>query len=117
MTETWRPILLGLFNLPSHYEVSSIGRVRNSSTGRVIKSYFVTNRNGDLYEKVDLWRGNLRHKRFVHRLVCEAFHPNPEQKSEVNHGDCNTLNNAEWNVEWRTRLENEEHKRFMRATA
>jgi hypothetical protein len=117
MTEEWRPILLGLFGLESHYEVSSAGRVRNRETGKPIKSFFVVNRNGDLYEKVNLWKGNRRYPRFVHRLVATAFHPNPENKPEVNHGDNNTLNNGEGNVEWATRKENEDHKRFMEATA
>jgi hypothetical protein len=117
MTEEWRPVFLGTLRLESNYEVSSRGRVRNKKTGRPKRSFFVINRNGELYEKVNLYLAGIRYPRFIHRLVAEAFHPNPEFKPEVNHGDTNTLNNGKENLEWATRLENEEHKRFMRATA
>jgi hypothetical protein len=117
MREEWRPVRLGILALESNYEVSSLGRVRNRKTGRVLSSHFITNRSGDLYEKVDLYLAGIRHKRFVHRLVAEQFIPNPENKPEVNHPDGNTLNNGKDNVEWATREENEAHKRFMRATA
>ena len=117
MTEEWRPVLLGVLKAASHYEVSNIGRVRNRETGRVLHSFLITNRNGDLYEKVYLWKSCARYPRFVHRLVGEAFIPNPEQKPEINHFDENTLNNAATNLLWSTRVENEAHKKFMKATA
>lgn len=110
MTEEWRPVE------GFSYEVSSRGRVRRAETGRVVKSQFIKART-DLYERVELWRHNHRHIRYVHRLVAQAFIPNPERKPEVNHLDENTLNNAVSNLEWSTRSENEAHKRFMRATA
>ena len=117
MTEEWRLISLGIFAPQSHYEVSDLGRVRNHDTGKVLKSFFVTNRSGERYEKVNLWKGNRRFPRFVHRLVAQAFIANLEQKPEVNHFDENTLNNCKDNLEWATRVEQEAHKRFMRDSA
>ena len=46
---------------------------------------------------------------FLHRLVAMTFIPNTENKSEVNHKDGNKCNNCVSNLEWVTRLENQQH--------
>jgi hypothetical protein len=61
------------------------------------------------YLQVVLCRGGKRRSCFVHRLVAEAFVPNPENKPEVNHKDGNKLNNDAENLEWVTRGENYLH--------
>jgi len=87
-----------------NYEVSNLGNVRNKNTGRILKSY---NKGG--YSVVGL--SNIKTKSFqVHRLVCQAFISNPENKPQVNHIDKNGLNNNVMNLEWNSVLENNIHR-------
>ena len=58
--------------------------------------------NGHGYLQVNLQGKMLR----VHRLVAEAYIPNPEGKKDVNHKDGNRKNNCVSNLEWATRKEN-----------
>jgi len=62
-------------------------------------------------------RANAAHLRYacvpkgpyIHRLVAEAFIPNPEMKRTINHIDCDKLNNHVDNLEWATYAENMRH--------
>lgn len=47
--------------------------------------------------------------RKVHRIVAETYIPNPENKREVNHKDCDKKNNLLHNLEWVTSKENKDH--------
>lgn len=106
--ERWLPI--------DHYpyEVSSLGRVRRIGwSGRVLKTRVSVKRNG-LYEQVNLSRWGKKKTFYVHRLVAAAFLPPPGPwQREVNHFDCNPSNNAASNLEWASREEQEQHKRYM----
>ena len=50
-----------------------------------------------------------RSNKAVHRLMCETFLPNTENKAHVNHKDGDKLNNALANLEWATEQENSQH--------
>lgn len=59
------------------------------------------------YDMVDLYKGDVREKRKVHRLVMETFNPVPNaDELDVNHIDGNKKNNNLSNLEWCTRQEN-----------
>lgn len=88
-----------------NYEVSSNGRVRNSKTGRVMKTSVSTRG----YVQVCLHDNCTPYMRSVHRLVADAFYDGDHQGLEVNHIDGDKQNNFIGNLEWCTRKENTEH--------
>lgn len=80
------------------YEVSDKGRVRNKITGRILKP--AKNKG---YLQVLLYKDEIIHKfKLVHRLVAEAFLPNPNNYPQVNHKDEDKTNNSVDNLEWCT---------------
>lgn len=110
MSEEWRDVV-GYEGL---YQVSDQGRVksleRTDSLGRTVKERILKpgmDRGG--YLLVVLCAGGKPKTLNVHRLVCEAFHENPENKPCVNHIDENKTNNAASNLEWSTYEENNNH--------
>ena len=78
-------------------EVSDSGEVRNRETGYVLKPW---RHKG--YPAVDIRCNGKKKKAFVHRLVAEAFIPNPDNLPCVNHKDENKANNNADNLEWCT---------------
>lgn len=90
-----------------HYSINEQGEVRNDLTGK-IKKPFVNLKNG--YLTVDLYRHNKSQKVTVHRLLAEAFIPNPENKPTVDHKDGNRQNNSLDNLRWATY--SEQNSRF-----
>lgn len=102
LNEIWKPVP----NFPN-YEVSSLGRVRNVHTGKLRKLYKGTTCKG--YWNVGLYKDNKLYAKLVHRLVAEAFIPNPLDKKYVNHKDTDRENNSVENLEWVTASENIQH--------
>lgn len=102
--EIWKS-LKNIVECGDNYEVSSIGRVRNIKTGRILKQHKSYKR----YMRVKLSL-NMDSKTYqVHRLVALVFIPNPENKPQVNHKDSVRHNNNVNNLEWATNKENQDH--------
>lgn len=119
MNEHWKSIK-GYEGL---YEVSDLGNVRS------LPRFATVTRNGLTYSRpyegkvlkpthrqhgylgVMLYgKGGHKKRGFktfsVHRLVAEAFIPNPENLPEVNHLDENKQNNRADNLEWASHIDN-----------
>lgn len=91
MLEIWRDIK----GYEGFYQVSNLGRVRNSMTDKILKP--VPNHR---YLRVTLCKNGV-HKLFrIHRLVAQAFIPNPDNLPTVNHKDQDKTNNCVDNLEW-----------------
>ncbi len=102
------------------YQVSNQGQVKRLSRTQVDKSgrtqnykekILKTRLRDDGYVDVCLWDSKTNKKFIpkVHRLVAQAFIPNPLNKDFVNHKDGNKSNNNSYNLEWCTQSENENH--------
>ena len=85
------------------YLVSTMGRVKCLSWGKTGKERLCglrDNGNGYLQVRID------DKFKYVHRLVAEAFIPNPENKPEVEHKDTRRDNNIVGNLKWTTHRSN-----------
>ena len=89
---TWKKIKQN-----ENYSINELGEIRNNLTG-VLKTPFVNKQSG--YKTVDLWKENKSTKYTIHRLIAEAFIPNPQNKPTVDHIDGNRLNNDISNLRW-----------------
>lgn len=88
------------------YVINEQGQVKNIKTGRIKKTL---PNHQTTYFQVNLWKGNRGAWKYVHRLLAEAFIPNPLGLPEVNHIDGNRQNNALSNLEWVTGQQNKIH--------
>lgn len=108
----------------TRYAVSNLGRIKRcqqeiyhkDKTGKMVEYVFgeklltlTIMANGYLRIEKHLKTGRSVSK-FVHRIVAEAFIPNPCNKPEVNHKNGNKQDNRVVNLEWVTKSENQRHK-------
>ena len=103
--EEWRDIK----GYEGVYQVSCFGRVRSMDRylpashgskqlrkGQIIKGVVMPNG----YLVVGLWNDNKCKQCYVHRLIAQAFIPNPNRLPQVNHKDEDKTNNDVSNLEW-----------------
>ena len=102
MMELWRQIQ----GYPD-YTVSSHGRIKSYKRSEYGVLLVLNRHKG--YRLVGLCRNGKACSKTVHRLVAQAFIPNPEGKPCINHIDCDKTNDFVNNLEWVTRLENMAH--------
>jgi hypothetical protein len=113
MTEIWKPVkgYEGLYKVSNMGRIKSVERyMKNHSKLQLVPEKIKSPQdNGHGYLWVQLCKNSKCSYRYVHRLVAEAFIPNPDNKPQVNHLDYNKQNNCVDNLEWVTAKENNEY--------
>lgn len=115
--EIWKDIV----GYEGQYCVSNYGRIKalprfvirkNQSNGYFTKERIINpihKDNGYLYVTIGNTKEKTLANKYIHRLVAEAFIPNPHSKPCVNHIDYDRSNNCLENLEWVTYVENVRH--------
>ena len=102
MKEIWKDIkgYEGLYQISNYGEVKSLEKKAGFSTRKekILKQHL----DKDGYVKVYLCKNNKVKFLSVHRLIAEAFIPNPNNFPQINHKDENKQNNKIENLEWCT---------------
>ena len=84
------------------YQVSEYGKVINIKTNKEINPWI----NNKGYKCIDLAKDGIRKHMLLHRIVAEAYIPNPNNYPIVLHKDNNKLNINLDNLKWGTYSEN-----------
>lgn len=118
LNEIWRDIK----GYESYYQVSNFGRIKSleryDALGHHLKEFIMKPTYSSRYLRVSLSKNSFQKLLSVHRLVAEAFIPNPNNLPCVNHKDENRCNNFVYidengnyvpelsNLEWCTQKHN-----------
>lgn len=88
-----------------NYAISNKGEVINKKTKRILKSHI----DKDGYYKVILSYTKPQKHKFIHRLLANAFVPNPDNLPYVDHIDRDKKNNLLTNLRWVNRTQNNQN--------
>ena len=80
------------------YAITEDGKVWSYKSKKFLAPHIVNSG----YYQIRLCKDGIYHRYYLHRLVCEAYIPNPDNLPEVNHKDENKTNNHMDNLEWCT---------------
>lgn len=89
----------------NQYGISSSRKIKS----KILKPYKRNSKRNDNHLVVCLYKNNKSKLFFIHRLIAEAFIPNPNNYPIINHIDGNPLNNKINNLEWSTIQMNTQH--------
>lgn len=108
-SEVWKDVAgyEGYYKVSNQGNVYSVERIIRGKKygGLVLKPIY----NKDGYVRVYLYENGIMQTKSIHRLVAEAFIPNPNNYLEINHKDEDKTNNYVENLEWCTREHNINH--------
>lgn len=96
------------------YQISNMGRVKSlerfKPNGQIVPEKIKTpSAKSNNYLALQLYKNNKPKNCYIHRLVAEAFIPNPQNKETVNHINGDKHDNSVENLEWSTYTENNHH--------
>lgn len=113
-TENWKPVI----GFEGYYEISDLGHVRsldrtvetsNNRTVHISGKQLKPDIKPEGYLAITLYRDGVGKKMYVHRMVAEAFVPNPNGYDFVDHINCVRDDPRSTNLRWVTAKENVQH--------
>ena len=111
--EEWKDVVdyEGVYKISNYGVVISLDRyVLNNGTPVIVKGRQIAPiHKKEGYLQYALSKSGRRKKYYAHRLVAQAFIPNPDNLPEVNHKDGNKANNHVSNLEWVSKADNQKH--------
>ena len=109
--EVWKDVVgyEGLYQVSNLGNVKSLPKHKGCGVGYTQPERILRNSCNGHYLFVYLSKDHKQKMHYVHRLVAQAFIPNPENKREVNHINGVKKDNRVENLEWNTSSENTIH--------